>query len=259
MQAGRLRSVSASPSFSLSPRPFTPSSSLIPNSTFSSATSPAPAAPQSFSDIVNRFGGWYPLVGAAAAIAVTKEVLVVNEELLLATNFVAAVVGIYVVAGDTLAQSMTEEIDALFAKERVAWQVGVEMTKNQLKYYGIQPLVVEMWKTKKAAYNANIRAVAAAQATKAKLAAAQSMLKRLSDIRTRENSEKGAAVNALITGASTYVRSNIGSLSEKDRSQILENALDILSGKVTQIDIARDPVKRLYLDYLKQAKLTKQA
>jgi nucleoid-associated protein YgaU len=42
------------------------------------ATAAAPVA-TSFSDIVHRYGGWYPFVGLAGVIAVSKEVIILNE------------------------------------------------------------------------------------------------------------------------------------------------------------------------------------
>jgi hypothetical protein len=45
------------------------------------ATAAAPVA-TSFSDIVHRYGGWYPFVGLAGVIAVSKEVIILNESVL---------------------------------------------------------------------------------------------------------------------------------------------------------------------------------
>jgi len=90
-----------------------------------------------------------------------------------------------------------------------------------------------------------------AQNTKARYAAAQAVIKRLNDIRAREAAERGAAAAAVIQGASNFVRTKVHDLSDKDKAQILENALEMLAGKTT-IDPARDPIKKLYLDYIKQ-------
>src|SRR4051794_16666564 len=57
------------------------------------APAPAPKAAEpkvvktpasSFGEVVQKYGGWYPFLGLAGVIAVSKEVIILNEEFLLA-------------------------------------------------------------------------------------------------------------------------------------------------------------------------------
>lgn len=66
------------------------------------ATEAVAAAPASFSDVVARYGGWYPFLGLAGVIAVSKEVLILNEEFLLVSNFAAMAATLYFGLGDTI-------------------------------------------------------------------------------------------------------------------------------------------------------------
>jgi len=226
-----------------------PTTTTNATATTNSATNAA-KEPTSFSDIVNQHGGWYPFLGGVAAIAVTKEILVLNEEALMVTNFAAAMFALYLATYDSLPGFLREGMDERLEKYRAAFKLHLIIAKQSVKYYGAHPIDLDMWKAQKFAYNANIRGIASAQSTKAKYTAAQAVLKRLSDIRAREAAERGAKQAAVISGATSEVRSRLASLSDKDKNQILENALDLLSGKVTSIDAAKDPIKRLYLEYV---------
>jgi len=195
-------------------------------------------------------GGWYPFLGAAATIAVTKELFVWNEEALMATNFAVATFAIYLAVGDSITQMMEDDKKAGTKRLQDISDVGVLSAKRYVEFLSIGALTVDMYKALKFEYNQNIRKVAEVSNQKAKAKAAQAVLKRLSDIRAREVAERGQAASSLIAGASTFVRTKITQLSEKDQSQILENALDLLAGKVQSIPVDRDPVKRIYMEYI---------
>jgi hypothetical protein len=93
----------------------TPKEQSAPAAAAASSTAVA-AAPQSFSDVVGRYGGWYPFLGLAGVIAVSKEVIILNEELLLVTNFAAMFATLYFALGDTITKQ-AEEARAEIAKK----------------------------------------------------------------------------------------------------------------------------------------------
>jgi len=214
-----------------------------------------PSVFKGLTDIVNEFGGWYPLIGAATTVAITKELFVCNEEALLITNFVVAVFGLYVVAGDSLHQAISEEYDNARSRGRECLKSLAEINRQSIKQMVAVPVALDMFKALKTTYNGNIRAIAQTKNTKARYAAAQEYLKKLQDMKARQDAAKMAAAAAVISGASAHVRRAVMELSDRDRAQILENALDILSGKIKEVEFNKDPIKKLYVDYInKQSK-----
>lgn len=221
------------------------------SSTPAKESSNAPAAQiNSFGDIVKSMGGWYPFLGAAATIAVTKELFVWNEEALMATNFMVAAFAMYIAVGDMIPKMAEEERQAGLKKLHQLADISVLSSRRYVDALSMGGASLDMYKALKYEYNQNIRKVYEVSNQKAQARAAEAVLKRLAEIRSRESAERGQAASSLIANASAFVRTKITQLSEKEQSQILENALDLLSGKVQTIPIDRDPVKKLYVDYI---------
>jgi len=248
-------------SSAFSVRPF--ATAAVASTPASTASTPAPAhkpAPlyvskpvSSFSDIVKEYGGWYPFLGSAAVIAITKEIFVLDEEALMITNAVVAFLGLYVATSDIVTQAYEDDLKERREKDLKISELAITWAKAYIPTTFVHEATRDMYAALKSTYNTNIRNIAQTQNTKARYAAAQAVLKRLSDIRAREAAARGAAAAAVISGASAFVRGKVAQLSDKDKSQILENALDLLSGKTKDIPVDRDPIKKLYLDYIKQS------
>lgn len=94
--------------------------------------------------IINNLGGWYPLLGLASVIALSKELVIVNEELLMVTNFLAVFAGVYFSVSDTAVEQYTKAKEALAKKFYEHRKLEIDVNKVLLAAYDTNPKIIAL-------------------------------------------------------------------------------------------------------------------
>jgi hypothetical protein len=225
-----------------SPAPATPASS-------SSSDSTAVAPAQTFSEIVGKYGGWYPFLGLGAVVAVSKEIIILNEELLLVSNFAAMVATLYFVLGDTV-NKQAEEVRAEIAKRNdEVSDFQIEQISALIQAHELNIEQVSVLQRLKEQQNSLGAAHSKAKGLKVRHAAREALLKKLGDIRAREASEKASFHEMVSRRATAYVKREFARASADAKAALVNFGLDALEGKVRSMPAEIDVVRRLYSDY----------
>ena len=227
----------------------TPAPKQPEDSVSASASASAVAAPESFSDIVGRYGGWYPFLGLAGVIAVSKEVLVLNEEFLLVSNFAAMFATLYFGLGDTLTKAAEEQRAEIQKRQDELSDFDIEQVQAVLQAHELNIEQVAVLNKLKVEHNQLSSALLVAKGLKVRHQAREAVLKKLTDIRSREQSDRASFRDAIAVRASQYVKRQFASAPVATKTQLVDFAIDVVEGKATQLDAKVDPVKKLYNDY----------
>lgn len=226
---------------------------------FSSATpstpTPAPestavaAAPRSFTDIVNQYGGWYPFLGLGGAIAVAKEVIILNEELLLVTNFATMFTVLYLGLGDTVTKAAEEARQEVAKRQDDLSDFQIEQIESLIQAHRLNIEQVDVLKRLKVEHNTLSSELARVRALKVRHAARDAVVKKLNEIKSREASERASFKEVVGARATQYVRRQFAAAPANVKSSLVDFAIDVVEGKRKQLDAKADPVKKLYADY----------
>lgn len=205
--------------------------------------------PSSFRDVVARYGGWYPFLGLAGAAAISKEVVILNEELLLVSNFAAMFGILYLGAGDTVTKGAEEQRAELAKKQDEYSDLQIEALQMAVQAHELNIEQVEVLKRLKTEHNTLSAELTKARALKLRHAARDAVVKRLSDLKGREASERASFKEVVSKAATEYVRAQFASAPPAVKNQLVEFAIDVVEGKKKQMDAKQDPVKKLYADF----------
>lgn len=208
--------------------------------------------PSTIGGIIDKYGGLYPLIGLGGILALSKEYIVMNEELLMVSNFVAVAVAGYVLAGEPLMTNMKErqEADKKFysdwgSVESEGLRKVIEAHKRNLRQADAVRFVKDQVNTLAVqAYKANN--------VQAQIAARDAIEKKLQDILGREQAEQSNYARQLATEATEYVRNYFQKADKQIKMQTIENAIALLSGQTKSIPADKDPVKQAFLKFFKE-------
>jgi len=223
----------------------------------SSAVAAAPAA-QSFSDIVQRYGGWYPFIGLAGVIAVSKEVIILNEELLLVSNFAAMFATLYFALGDTLTKAAEEQRAEIAKRQDELSDFEIEQLQALIQAHELNIEQVNVLKRLKAEHNELSSQLVVAKDLKVRHAARDALVKKLGDVRAREASERSMFRQAVAGRATDYVRRSFAGLPAAQKNGLIDFAISVVEGKASKLDAKQDPVKQLYTKYFDEQIYTKE-
>jgi len=204
------------------------------------------AEPNSISSYISHFGGWYPLVGLGSLIVISKEWLVINEELLLATNFAAFVFITWMAVGDSVNQMVADDAAQTNKILEDTRDIQIEAFKYDIKFYETQLQLGPFFFNTMAQYQYLISQLQEAQERKKQSTARETTLAKLNSIYQREQADQAAALNSLIEDAVSEARARVEGLSEEEKSRIIDQAIDTLGGNPT----TDDPVAQVFQQYL---------
>lgn len=206
--------------------------------------------PKTLTDYVNKFGGWYPLAGLGGFIAVSKELLVLNEELLMVTNFAAFVFFSWLALGDKVTEYVKESQDAETKENDQCSDLYITSIEHVVKALENQQAIIPLLESLKTEYSALNTQAGTAKQMRARQLARETAVQRLNAIYAREQDIKTTEMAGLFDTAYTKVVADLNSMSEKEKSAIIDYSIDVISGKAGKMTEANDPVGRLYKKYL---------
>jgi len=207
---------------------------------------------KSFSEIVQRYGGWYPFLGLAAVIAVSKEAIILNEEFLLVSNFAAMFATLYFGLGDTLNKAAEEQRAEIAKRQDELSDFEIEQLQALIQAHELNIEQVNVLKKLKTENNTLASQLITAKNLKVRHAAREAIVKKLGDIRSREASERASFRTAIAARATQYVQREFTNQPAAAKNSLIDFAIAVVEGKATQLPAAQDPVKKLYNKYFEE-------
>jgi hypothetical protein len=200
--------------------------------------------------VIQKYGS-LPFWGALAAVAVTKEVLIIDAEFLLACEVGAFALSMYVLAGDSF-NKFAEEDDAQQTKQFTeASDFALEMLGQYKMMQQVNQAKPEVLKEYLGEFKAATAAHAKYQTVLPKHAARKAALATLEGIRNKELHEASMAWQATVDTAVANVTAAIEKGDDKLKKQLLDLAILNLGDTIVASTPAQDPVKRLFIEQFK--------
>lgn len=207
------------------------------------------AEPKSFSEVVQKYGGWYPFLGLAGVVAISKEIIILNEEFLLVSNFATMFTILYLTVGDTITKAAEEQSAELHKKMDDLSDFQIEQYQAMLNAHQMNIEQVEVLKKLKVEHNTLSAELLKVKALKLRHSARDAVVKKLSELKSREASERASFKEIVGARATAYVRKQFASSPANVKAALVDFAIDVVEGKRKQLDAKQDPVKKLYADY----------
>jgi len=122
-------------------------------------------------------------------ILVSKEILIMNEEFLMVSNFAAMFLTMYLLLGDTVVNAAQESANAEIKQENEASDLAIDVAELRVKGFEGQIQAVQVLKNLKKDYNELALAAQVARANKAKVVAIDAYTQKLEAAKQREIAE----------------------------------------------------------------------
>ena len=196
---------------------------------------------------MDKFGGWYPLLGLGAVVLVSKELLVLNEELLMVTNFAAFVFISWLVAGDIVNDAVKEKAAALTKNHDDVSDLYIESLHQVIRAGENSLATLPLMRNLKEEFSSLGQQVVQAKEMKSRAAARDATIARLNAAYQKEQAEKAKYMTNLLDDVVGEVQERVQQLSEQDKEAIMESAIQQLSG---QEQSGEDPLTRIYQEVL---------
>jgi len=200
--------------------------------------------------LIERWGGWLPVSGMLGAALVSKEILLLDPELLLGSISLTAMMIYYLAIGNSAAEFFKERT----AKEKELWNDAHDMLlalltqyKNFQKTKMDAPDVLRQYAKE---YSDALKRHAQAMTLRPQLAAREKLLATLATLKNREKTQQAEAQAKLVDDIIKSVTEQ-WKKSPQLKDELFELAL--ASWQQQQKD-KKNPVFRTVLDRLAQAK-----
>ena len=198
-------------------------------------------------EYIDRFGGWYPLLGLGTFVLLSKELLVLNEEALMVTNFAAFVFISWLVAGDMVNDAVAAKKEAIRKNHDDVSDLYIESLEAVIRAgensLAVQPLLRSL----KGEYSQLGEQVIKAKEMKARAAARDAVISRLNSVYQKEQSEKAKYMTGLLDEVVEEVQERVSNMSQHDKDAIMENAIRQLSGAQEE---GEDRLTKIYQEVL---------
>jgi len=216
----------------------------------------AAVAPTHTSDdesLMSKYG-MYPLVGLATTAMVSKEVIILSEETLIAINFSAFCLAAYVAAGTKLNDAFDIERKENEDKVLGATNFRVKLIEAEIAQWEASKNTMDAFTA-----IADQNAAVAGQYTNAvqRQAKQEAAAKARSALEALANQQKSVQMEAqanLVADAADYARGQFATPTEAMKDAAIWLAIDgigFLKGEPKATDVDADPVKKVFMDYVK--------
>jgi len=218
---------SLSTPFRLSKRYLSTSRPLLSSS---AATSSSSTAVEEQKEEKGLFGQWpyYPLVGLGLISAISKEVLILNDELVYLSMFGAFTTTLYIYVGEDVKKFFEDKITAQRNTLLECCEIAIDSAK---RYITIEKRNKSFPDDLKTLYEEEKRMAAITvdyQNKKHQIDVRDAVLQKLSTVRALEDEESNEYKKALQTYAMEYVREKFSHLSPAERSSQIDQLIDAL-------------------------------
>ena len=198
---------------------------------------------------MDRFGGWYPLLGLGVFVLISKELLVLNEEALMVTNFAAFVAISWLVAGDTVNDAVKAKAEAIRKNHDDVSELYIESLEQVIRAGENSLATLPLMRSLKADFASLSAEVQKAKDMKSRAAARDAVIGRLNALYQKEQSDKAKHMTALLDDVVSEVQHRMEQLTDDDKNAIMDNAIRQLEGGEATGD---DRIAHIYRDVLNE-------
>lgn len=217
------------------------------------AAAVAPSSANEDESLISKFG-MYPFVGLATTALVSKEVLILSEETLVAVNFAGFCLAAYIATGSKLHDAFEAERQENIARIQAATDFRVKLIAAEMDQWNATKNTADAVKGV-VAQNADAdKDYVVAVARKKKQDAVLKAQTALDAIVKAEAFERAEAQGALVVDAANYVRAAFVKASKEQKQLALKDAIDNIGDGSKQSPMDKDPVKQLFMEYIKNQK-----
>jgi hypothetical protein len=220
------------------------------------ATTSAPALQEKEDMRTLLFGKWpiYPLLALGALTGVSKEILILNDEMLFAGVFLAFAVTAYVQIGEDLSNYLGKELEAEHEQQLAACDIAIDAWK---RFITIENRKKSFPEDVKALYEEEVKMAHMAvdyQNKKHQIDVKDAVLQKLTQIKALEDEEAREYKNALISNATAYVQERFATLPAKEKSTYIDAIIDTLPSNKGMAcpEVENDPAFRLFAAFLEE-------
>ena len=205
---------------------------------------------------MNRYGGWYPLIGLGAVIALSKELLVLNEEFLMVSNFAAFIFISWLAVGDTVNDMVKDQAEAIRKNHDDVSDLYIDSLQAVIKAGENSLATVPLMKQLKTEYGTLGQQVVKAKELKARAAAREAVLQRLNQVYQKEQNEKAKYLAAVYDSAYQQVQERLQGMSTEEKARMIDSAINTIGGSSDDVE---DPVSRIYQEVLSNRQMGQAA
>jgi hypothetical protein len=196
--------------------------------------------------------GWAPLLGLGLAAAVSKELLILNEELLIVCTFSSAVFTAYAMLRDQVLDWYHTELNDMMQEQYRAYDQwlahldkAIEHTKAAVNvvndHVNAQKSVADLVQRVEAASAAHFQAIVNAK-----------FEERLAELEAMENRAVNRYQVEVVNRAMATMRKRLLSADPKVKNDIIDNVVASLEGRKPERDPVRDAFKTYFLEEQKK-------
>jgi len=197
---------------------------------------------------VDRFGGWYPLIGLGTFIAISKELFVLNEEALMITNFAAFVFISWMAAGDAVNEAVKAKAEALRKHNDDVSDLYIESLQQVIRAGESSLAILPLMQRLKQQYAALGEDVLKAKEMKSRQAARAAVVSRLNSVYQTEQAEKAKYVSRLLDEVLEEVQHRLEDMSAGEKDAMIDEAIRMLESG--QEEVGQDRATRIYQEVL---------
>ncbi|XXQ36439.1 ATP synthase subunit b [Plasmodiophora brassicae] len=207
----------------------------------------APEPPSGFKAVVNKYG-WLPFAAAAGSVALSKEILILNEEFLLVFTFSATVYALYKQLGGSVAKFFEERADRIRQELHTSLDTKAKLIDEEIQNAEAMLTVSDDIDAiyKQQAYLTERYLAAVPNKIRGQMA--NEILSRFNILAETERKFVSVAQDELAKAASEYVTKHFKAKGDAG----VKGVIPLLTpGTAAQ---AKDPVEEQFVEYLKIVK-----
>jgi len=195
--------------------------------------------------------GWYPLVGLGGCIFLSKEIIVLNVDALVAANFVVYVFAAWLLAGDALAKDLEEGVMRDIRKTVDAGELHLANIKEMIKSVESRIHLEKYGKDLTYHEIESQRQLVAFENVKPKHAARQGVVDKLRSALAAKQAAEAAQKDRVLTMFPTWIADEYKKLPQNEKDAYLTMSIDDI-GKPNKRTPKNDPVMKLFQRFFKE-------
>jgi len=243
-----------------------PSNHLLRGSTRYSSTTTIPTAPKDEKSssisapedtkLITKnglFGKWslYPMFGFAAAIAVSKELIILNEEFLVACSFLTFIMASYTTMQEQVSTGLSESIQQIKDQQREITDIAIDHINRRIS---IEKINLTFPEDLKALHEEEVKMDSMAvdyENTKYREDVRTSILQKLYTLKALEDEERAQIKEAIIDRAGQYARNQFEAAPQNVKDKSIEEGVQFLErGKeMTKEHVENDPIYQYFTTF----------
>jgi len=182
-------------------------------------------------------------------VAISKEILVLNEEFLLISNFAAFVFIAWIAGGDTINDMVKEEAETERKQNQALSDAYIESLQYIIKAFENSLALTPILNNFKSEFSSLAQQVRSAQEKRSIIAMRTATLSKLNSALQQEQAAKAQATIDLYDNATNYVFNKLKRMSPGLQDKFIDTAINSI--RTGETGAEKDPVPTLYRKYFR--------